>query len=50
MSEGDSIHALVFRALRGNQLVVASSETIEKAIEKGEPITAEPVKANGAWP
>lgn len=42
MSEGDSIHALVFRALRGNQLVVASSETIEKAIEKGEPITAEP--------
>lgn len=42
MPEGDSIHAMVFRALRGNQLVVASSDTIKRAIEKGEPITAGP--------
>jgi len=38
----DSIHALVYRALRGSQLVLASPETVARAIEKGEPITAVP--------
>ena len=38
----DSIHALVFRALRGSEMAVASSATIQKAIEKGEPISEEP--------
>jgi hypothetical protein len=36
---GDSVHALVHRALRGNQLVVANPETIKRGIQKGEPIT-----------
>ena len=38
----DSIHGLVFRALRGTELVVANPATIQKAIEKGEPISEEP--------
>ena len=44
MSKSDSIDALVFRALqvRGDQLVVAGPETIQRAMEKGEPITIQP--------
>jgi hypothetical protein len=35
----DSIQALVYRALRGNEAVIANRATIQRAIEKGEPIT-----------
>jgi hypothetical protein len=38
----DSIHGLVFRALRGSELAVASPATIQKAIENGESISMEP--------
>ena len=38
----DSIDLLVRRALRGAEVVVASPATIQKAIEKGEPITEPP--------
>ena len=42
MAGGDSIDRLVYRALRGNELVVASSSTIHKAIESGEPFEEQP--------
>src|ERR1700693_1884917 len=35
----DSVQALVYRALRGNEAVIANRATIQRAIEKGEPIT-----------
>jgi hypothetical protein len=38
----DSIHLLVWRALRGTEVVIANPATIQKAIEKGEPITEPP--------
>jgi hypothetical protein len=38
----DAIDLLVRRALRGAEVVVASPATIQKAIEKGEPITEPP--------
>ncbi len=42
MLEGDSIDRLVYRALRGNELLVASPSTIQKAIERGEPFKEQP--------
>ena len=38
----DSIHLLVWRALRGPEVVVVSQATIQKAMDKGESITEPP--------
>jgi len=42
MAEGDSIAAMVNRALRGPKVMVANPETIEKAMMKGESVGVVP--------